>query len=73
MGETTWDPRSEPIVARFSLLPDSLPMPLSCLTQWGWEAVALLLIASLGSLLLLKKRIAYLLWILVTTGPRDLK
>jgi hypothetical protein len=40
---------------------------------WGWETAALILIASLGSLLLLKKRIAYFLWIIVTTGPRDLK
>ena len=69
MGESNWDPRSEPI----GRSADSLPMSLSCMSSWGWETAALILIASLGSLLLLKKKIAYFVWLLVTTGPRDLK
>lgn len=39
----------------------------------SWETTALIAVASLGSLFLLKKRIGYFVWIVVTTGPRDLK
>lgn len=71
MGESTWDPRSEPIVRSDSFI---MPPILSCISSWDrWETAALILIASLGSLILLKKRISYFVWIILTTGPRDLK